>query len=112
MIDITTIKEGDTVVFRNGGKSVVTTDNLGKERVLGISFHYSNFPNTGHHFSIRDLDIMEVIKKPEPVVEVLYLTRWVNGGGFWVLVKAPETKVEKSIYKITLTNGEPSIGRV
>jgi len=94
MIDINTIKEGDVVVCRNGGK--LSYDDF----VIAEGLHHQDgtLTSRGEH----PFDIVDIIRKPEPKVEILYIGRGVFN---WFLT---DEKVIAS-YKITLADGVPSI---
>ena len=96
MIDINTIKEGDVVVCRNGGK--LTTEELNQ---MGFREFWHKNGRTNVKWE-HPFDIVDIIRKPEPKVEILYIGRGVFN---WFLT---DEKVIAS-YKITLADGVPSI---
>ena len=104
MVGINTLKEGDTVVFINGGRSKVTIKNSCLH-IGGVPIHHWHHSGKKYTSSITDLDILEIIKKPEPKIEVLYLQ--VNGD-YRLSIRKPAG----SHYKIILTDGEPSIEKI
>ena len=107
MIDLTAIKEGDTVVFRNGGRDTCQYDfRMGCLAVGG--FPVSRWFGNGRFYQKAEtgFDIIEIIK-PKPVVKTFYLTT--DDDSTWQFASDFFSTKLKYKYKITLTDGEPTI---
>ena len=68
-IDISIIKEGDTVVFRNGGRSIVNKQGNALY-VVDTNLCYWGTRGLKNHITDSDLDIISIERKPEPKKEI------------------------------------------
>lgn len=115
MLNISNLKEGDTVVFRNGGRSCAEIT-FGKLRIAGFEVGY--WDSVGKTMlPTPDLDIIEIIPKPEPVVHEIYMNYYPNYIGnntYRTLQECNDmgTNDRICIFKLTVTDGVPSIDKL
>lgn len=105
MLNISNLKEGDTVVFRNGGKSMVEVDN-NIRRLLADNL-FENWDCEGKSIKSKDLDIVVI---PKPVVHEYFLA--VHDDGDYIFGKDIGISHLQDTFKITVIDGVPSIEKV
>lgn len=118
MIDLTTLRPGDTVELRCGGKLEVETCKY-SERLFYINHdrgntNYAWYSDGGHdRAAISPFDIIAIHPKPEPKVWVSYHWFDVTDGFFSSAYKdakqAKESTIRDSdkVVRITITEGQP-----
>jgi hypothetical protein len=107
-IDTTTIKAGDKLHLRDGSVLVVNKNLDAAGYAVSEGWQTNGFfIDETHEYN---MDIMRIEPKPEPVVRVIWPC--VRNGEVEIWHIQPRSFEAENIYKLTFTDGEPSIERV